>query len=146
MDSLLNALINIRGTRLLNGTSSSPTSTSPRQHLNNSQAAQFVPHSFNLPQQISPATANSRPNKNRFLPASTNTVGDFLELKSKSPEEPKNTGFRSPEKLERTDSSSFSPTSFQTSLLVSTKEQLKRSSAAPISFQTAAENDGKSEN
>ncbi|KZV54176.1 hypothetical protein F511_36380 [Dorcoceras hygrometricum] len=39
--NLLIAFITIRGPRLLRGTSSSPTSTSPRRHLNNAQGAAF---------------------------------------------------------------------------------------------------------
>ncbi|KZV48243.1 hypothetical protein F511_43730 [Dorcoceras hygrometricum] len=60
---------------------------------------QFVPHSFNLPQQIPQRHGRTQPKQISFLLTSSTSAEAILYLKFKLPEEPKNTRFRSHEKL-----------------------------------------------
>ncbi|KZV17565.1 U-box domain-containing protein 34-like [Dorcoceras hygrometricum] len=79
---LLNTLITSRGPRLLSGTSSSPTSTSPRRHLNN---LRLVSHNrYNIKadnNHISPKARQSDGQSNQISPSSTNTTETSWKLK-----------------------------------------------------------------
>ncbi|KZV27704.1 hypothetical protein F511_28391 [Dorcoceras hygrometricum] len=63
------------------------------------RAAQFIPHSFNLPQQISQRNGRTQPKQTSFLLTSSTSAEAILCLKFQLPEEPKNTRFRSHENL-----------------------------------------------
>ncbi|KZV55956.1 hypothetical protein F511_20066 [Dorcoceras hygrometricum] len=63
------------------------------------RAAQFVPHSFNLPPQISQRHDRTQPKKTSFLLTSSISAEDIMHLKFQIPEESKNTRFRSHENL-----------------------------------------------
>ncbi|KZV48675.1 hypothetical protein F511_22915 [Dorcoceras hygrometricum] len=63
------------------------------------KTAQFVPHSFNLPQQISQRHGRTQPKQTSFLLTSSTSAEAILRLKFQLPEEPKNTRFRSHENI-----------------------------------------------
>ncbi|KZV30722.1 hypothetical protein F511_33594 [Dorcoceras hygrometricum] len=63
------------------------------------RTAQFVPHSFSLPQQISQRHGRNQPKQTSFLLTSSTSTEAILRLKFQLPEEPKNTRFRSHKNL-----------------------------------------------
>ncbi|KZV41616.1 hypothetical protein F511_15385 [Dorcoceras hygrometricum] len=65
------------------------------------KAAQFVPHSFNLPQQISRKHGRTQPMQTSFLLASIIMVEAILNLKSKANESCRSLGFHLAKKIEQ---------------------------------------------
>ncbi|KZU01544.1 hypothetical protein F511_45985 [Dorcoceras hygrometricum] len=65
------------------------------------KAAQFVPHSFNLPQQISRKHSRTQPTQTSFILASLITVEAVLNLKSKANESCRSLGFHLAKKIEQ---------------------------------------------
>ncbi|KZV17849.1 RNA polymerase sigma factor sigD, chloroplastic [Dorcoceras hygrometricum] len=115
------------------------------------RTAQCVPHSFNLPQQISQRHGRTHPKQTSFLLTSSTSAEAILRLKFHLPEEPKNRRLRSHENLQtnrffallsnadsgllakifkQTGSSRFSPMPTQASLQVSIERATQEESRA----------------
>ncbi|KZV36010.1 protein LATERAL ROOT PRIMORDIUM 1-like [Dorcoceras hygrometricum] len=107
---------------------------------------QVINQSVNQAQDVSPATENSRPKKNRFLLASETTTGSSWATNSKAATTQMNQSFKNHEATRtRQPLRDPLPGRFKPPSWYQSKEQLKENPAPPISFKTTAEITGNTE-